>query len=186
MSRKVVRGQIAAFLDPAEIEILSGTFPHPPQVTPEGQWYIDQAFGPTGVGTGALIFIHLALPQQEKIIANKLLKWRQYTVRLLCYTRSVKKTSQEAGEDNDTFLDSLTARIQSDPNFGTAPTTDGQPGEIQPGMIFQAGLGGTEFGFDIRIETDVPRLLDAQQTEIFSTCDFECCEVMYTNPTTEP
>lgn len=176
MSRSVVRAQIAAFLDPSEIEVLATTYAYAPKVTVEGQWYTGQAFGGVGTGSGAIIYIHLATPQREKIIADKLLKWREYTVRLLCFFRSVEREAEVAGEINDTFLDSLVARMQSDPNFGTAPV--GQ--EIIPGMIFQAGLGGTDGGEDIKVESDVPRAIDDQQTEIFSTVDFDCCEVMYT------
>lgn len=181
MSRATVRQQITAFLDPGEIDFLGQTIPYAPQVTAEGQWYSGQATTTPSNGSGALIFVHLAVPQQEKLIGLKGLKWRQYTVRLLCYFRSVNQQAEVAGADNDTFLDALTARIQSDPNFGTAPSAQGT--DITPGMIFQAGLGGENLGsdFDIRVESDVPRLLDAQQTEIFSTCDFECCEVLYTN-----
>jgi hypothetical protein len=132
MGRAAVRAAIAAYLDPSNSNItgLGAVFAHPARFTPEGDFYANED---PGTSDGAVIFLHLEHVSAKRIElkgASAGGKQRKYTLALDCFIRSSASTTQECGAFADTFLDSLTARIEADKNAG-APSVIFQWGEAE-------------------------------------------------------
>jgi hypothetical protein len=170
LSRVTVRQAVTGWLTPQTVTGLAKIEGWPSKVTNEG----DFDLGAAGNGSGAVVFVHLE-HQNEKRIAlggpNSGLKWRGYTVVLLCIFRGNDPMSEVVGQANDAFLDSLVARIQADRKLGT---------ENLGAPIFQAGEGGDTGGPDIEVDGALPRPMRAGVTQVFSTVRFQVAEVLQT------
>ncbi len=168
MSRTTIRAAITAFLAPPNVAGLQTVIAHPAKVTTEGQFFVNEAFG---TGTGAIAFVYLDNSVERRIALGGMSsgrKWRQYTAHLLLFLRSTKPQAEDVGADNDSLVDALIARMESDRTFGA------------PGVIFQAGEGGEHGGDDIRVRTGLPVDIQGGMTQVFSTVTFEVCEILAT------
>lgn len=173
MTRATSRQYVFDWLDPNQgsgIPFLSTVQQHPPKVNDEGLFVMQQ-----GLGTGAIIFLAIGPGQQEHRIAiggaHSGRKWRSYPFKLLCFLRSVKPQSEAVGEDNDTFLDGLVARIEADRTLGTYGL---------PNPIFQAGEGEDTGGDDIIVNSDLPQLMGGQLTQVFTSVELTVVETLDT------
>lgn len=181
MSRAVVRAQIAQYLAPegvpVPIEFCAEVIAHPPKVTTESRFDLQQ-----WAGSGGLIFVFLPYQSEKRIAvggAHDGRKWRKYSCELICVFRSNKPKAEDLGADFDAFLDSLVLRIQADRNFGTG--SGSETGELTPGCIFQAGEGDEVFGGeDIQITTQLPHTMRSGITEVIARVAVTVIEILNT------
>ena len=93
-----------------------------------------------------------------------------YTFILDCYLRSTHQKSEDAGFDNEAFLDSLVTAIRADRNAGA------------PSIIFQWGEGanGAAGGPDIDITSYYPRQINgkAAATQVTSVVRVSVVEII--------
>lgn len=163
MSRATVRAAVADYLQGAGISLLGSVFQHPMKVTPEGEFVLNET---PGTATGAVIYVHLEDQFERRLGAGAPLgsgaaglKLRQYKVNLICVLRSDKPDAQDVGDDNDTFLDSLVAAIETSRTAGS------------PSTVFQWGEGDTFGAPDIDIHAGMARVLRLQMSQVYSTVE---------------
>lgn len=186
MSRTAVRSAIATYLlngginGTGQIQYLTQVFAHPPKLTQQGDFV--QGEDP-GLGTGAVIYIHLRESAQRRISGGPAArpptlgdpnpstpasKSKLYELGLICVLRSQKRTTQEAGADNDLFLDTLEEWILRD------RTADSN------GVIFQWGEGDQFGATDVHVKAGMPRAMKTGTTQVFSTIDITVMEILHT------
>jgi hypothetical protein len=170
MSRATVRAQIASYLTGAGVSFLNSVKPFPAKFTPEMEFY--QGEDP-GHSSGAICYIYFAGQREARIAlggAHNGRKAVEYEVVLDCFMRSMHKKSEDAGTDNETFLDALTTAIRADRNAGNA------------NIIFQWGEGNVNGGTDISITSYYPRLLNGagSATQTYSTVRLTVVEILNT------
>ena len=158
MSKTQVREAVAYFLDPNQsgISYLGSVYQALPKVANEQDLYNLQ---PAGTGVGAVVYCFIE-DQEERRIADagpNGQKMRVYTLGLLCILKSDLETSQEGQVAFDTFIDSLTARIQSDRTAGTGASSTGP--YAGTGYVFQWGEGDSKGAPDLRFAYPVPKTL---------------------------
>ncbi len=164
MPRATVRAAITEYLQSSSIPFLGSVFPHPPKVTPEGEFDIGKF---PGKGSGAVIYVYLQEQSEERVREIGLQlhgKMRTYKATLICFLRSIKPKAEQADADNDTFLDGLVLAIQENRTPGT-------------GAVFQWGEGDTVGGVDIVIHSELPSTIRLQLTQIFSTVEVTVIEM---------
>jgi hypothetical protein len=147
MSRATVRAAITDYLANAGIENLSTVKPFPAKFTSEAEFYDGED---PGHSSGAIIYIFFENQTENRVAlggAHDGRKVIEYTVALDCFMRSNHKRSEDAGLDNETFLDSLEAAIRADRNAGA------------PGVIFQWGEGTFPGSADLTTLSYYPKLL---------------------------
>jgi hypothetical protein len=182
MSRVSTINAIAAYLQqPTQysgaIPALSNVFMYPPKITQEQQWFNNL---PSGIATGAVIYIALRRQNEERIAlggAHGGRKWRQYECFLACFLRYTGPTSEQACADADAFIDGLLEWIEADRTLGTGPAVGG---ETLPGMIFQAGEGGIHGGPDLETEVFMPSLVNDELTQLYFSVTMAVCEILDT------
>ena len=173
--RVTVRRQITEWIAPYPpvVDLLNAVIPYPPKVTLSSEFDLG-----TNNGSGVIAYIHLD-NQHEKRIAfggpHNGRKWRTYDCVMLCILRSAKDQAEDAGYDNDVFLDSLADRIHADRNFGTSASPN-----IPVGAIFQAAEGSDVGGDDLEVNVGLPHTTRNQLIEIISTVKFQVCQVLAT------
>lgn len=185
-SRQFVRQAIADYLtkgiDQGSIEFLSTVYQHAPKLANENDFYSAQI---PGTGSGAVIFIFIGPTTRQRTspgarAANNTYggwKWIEYQIGLMCYLRSVKPEAEEAGQDNDAFLDSLIDWIQADRNLGTAPETVLTGAAVPLGAIFQAGEGGLTPGqTDLTVHSLLPKVNKMATLTTFTSVDMKVCQ----------
>ncbi|MDE2106429.1 MAG: hypothetical protein KGL39_54945 [Patescibacteria group bacterium] len=172
MGRKTVRTAIQTYLQTAAtaktLLNVSKIYAHPPKLTPSGTFYAGQD---PGHGTGCVIYLHLKRQNESRIAIGgptNGMKARPYVLTMLCFLRSKKIDTQDVGDDNDEFLDSLTALIEADRSAGA------------PATIFQWGEGHNLFGVDIDVKAGMPRPLRSGNSQVFSTVDVVVYEILNT------
>ena len=156
VSRTTVRSAIQTYLQGKSqsgngaISSLSTVYGFPPKLTKEGDFFADDD---PGTQSGAVIYLYIEHEVRKGIelrgapAGGKLV---DYTFILNCYFRSMKQKAEDAGADNETFLDSLVTAIELDKTAGA------------PGVIFHWGEGsGTWRGPDIEITSYYPRPLSS-------------------------
>lgn len=170
MPRATVRAAIEAYFTAGigTIPSLSTVFAHPPKITSEGDFYQGES---PGIEDGAVIYLHLG-PHDERRIAiagaNGGRKARVYPLVLICYLRHKGPDSQDAGAANDAFIDGVTAWIQANRTANSA------------GVIFQWGEGDQTGGVDLRVEAAMPKPIRQQASQVFTTIDVTCLEILDT------
>ncbi len=168
MSRKTIRAAVGDYLSNANVTNLTKVFPQPPKFTSGGTFFEGQD---PGHGSGAVIYLHLREQSERRIALGGIKsgnKLRPYMLGLICVFRSKKKDTQEVGDDNDDFLDSLVAAIENDRNAGN------------PNAVFQWGEGDTLYGIDIRVSAEMPRPIRMQMTQVFSVVEVTVLEMLNT------
>lgn len=158
MPRAEVRAAIQTYLSGAKVPLLGNVYQHPPKYTPEGEFVLT---GYAGIGSGAVIFIHLQEQSEEREAVGGPTsgkKRRTYQVELLCVLREKSPSTQVAGQHNDQFLDGLTAAIEANRTAGTGVG----------GAVWQWGEGDTEGGMDIHVEAGFPRPIRQQTSQVYS------------------
>jgi len=159
MSRAAVRSSIVTYLTNYGVTNLSNVFGFPAKFTPEMEFFSGED---PGHSSGAVIFIYFAGQRETRIALGGLHNGRksvEYEVVLDCFMRSTQPKAEDAGSDNEAFLDSLITAIRADRQAGTA----GNP-------IFQWGEGTINGGPDIEVISYYPRTLSGaiSATQIYS------------------
>lgn len=150
-SRVAVTNAIQTYLSGAGVTYLSNVYAYPAKFTPEGEFFTGED---PGTESGAMIFMRLASQHDVRMSLQGLPpggKMTYYKLDLTILFRSSKPESQDAGADNDLFLDSLLEAIRASK---TAGTTDG--------TVWQWGEGSTRGGQDLELEVFYPRALQAR------------------------
>ena len=150
-SRVAVTNAIQTYLAGAGVTYLADIYPYPAKFTPEGEFFSGED---PGTDSGAMIFMRLSTQHDVRMSLQGLPpggKMVYYKLELTNLFRSTKPESQDAGADNDTFLDSLLTTIRASK---TAGTTDG--------TVWQWGEGSTRGGNDLNLEVFYPRPLGAR------------------------
>lgn len=149
MPKSEVRQAIASFLDPnvsgVPITYLSSVYQALPKVANEADLF---ALQPAGPGFGAVIYVFIAKQSEIRRSFPAVFgeKQRTYNVGLLCIFKSDASASTDGQVAFDQFIDSLTARIQSDPFAGA------------PGTILSFGQGDmTQGSSDLDFDFPVPK-----------------------------
>jgi hypothetical protein len=159
MSRATVRAAVTDYLSNAGITHLNSVKPFPAKYTGEMEFFDEDE---PGVASGALIFLYIQSERESRIAlggAHDGRKLVEYTLVLDCFMRSQKKKSEEAGADNEAFLDSLLAAIRADRQAG------------HPEAILQWGEGVFPGSADLEVESYYPKLLNGgiSATQTYST-----------------
>jgi hypothetical protein len=152
MSRTAVRAQVATYLSGAGVTFLNTVKPFPAKFTSEMEFF--QGEDP-GHSSGAIVYLYIASQKESRIAlggAHNGRKAMEYEFVLDCFMRSMHRKSEDAGADNDTFLDSLVTAIRADRNAGN------------PSLIFQWGEGNFPGGVDIDITSYYPRTINGSST----------------------
>jgi hypothetical protein len=147
MSRATVRAAITSYLSNAGITHLSSVKPFPAKFTSEMEFYEGED---PGHSAGAIIYIFFENQTEHRIALGGDHDGRkaiEYTIALDCFMRSTQRKSEDAGADNEAFLDSLEAAIRADRNAGA------------PGVIFQWGEGSFPGSADLTTVSYYPKLL---------------------------
>jgi hypothetical protein len=158
MSRATVRAAITDYLLNYGVTNLSNVYPFPAKLTPEGEFF--QGEDP-GHQSGAVIFLYLENQRESRIALGGPHDGRkqvEYQFILESYLRSTKKKSEDAGADNEAFLDSLVTAIRADRTAG------------HPGVVFSWGEGTINGGPDIEITSYYPKQINgsAAATQVYS------------------
>lgn len=151
MGKSAMRTAVANFLDPAygsNITYLSKVYQALPKVADEADLFDLQ---PPGAGVGAVLYVFIEGHEERRVSVPAVYgtKLRAYTVGLLVIFKSDLPDTLSGQVAFDELIDSLTARIQSDPNAG------------DPGTVWQWGQGqGQRFDDpDLRFDYPVPKTL---------------------------
>lgn len=150
------------------IEYLSTVFPIPPKLTDNGDFTTGQDPGHSG---GAVLYINLYEHNERRIAlggAHRGVKARPYIVELLCFFRWQGRYSQDAGAQNDVFLDGLTGWIEADRTADSG------------GVIFQWGEGDFHQPPDIKVRSYMPKTMRQQLTQVFTTVEVLTLELLQT------
>ena len=170
MSRTTVRAAIASYLESANITFLSSVKPFPAKFTPEMEFFEGED---PGIQSGAIIYLFIGRESERRIALggpHDGKKAVEYSFTLDCFFRSMKRKTEDVGEDNETFLDSLITAIRADRQAGA------------PGVIFQWGEGVNGGGADIDVTSYYPRSLNgtASATQVFSSVRVSVVEILNT------
>ena len=169
MSRSTVRAALVSYLQNAGITNLSTVYGFPPKLTKEGEFFDGQD---PGHASGVVIYLWFEAQHEQRFAlggAHSGKKGVNYSLVMDCYLRSTHKKSQDAGDDNDNFLDSLVSAIRADRNAGA------------PGLVFQWGEGQfPNEGVDIDIASFYPRILNGAgtATQIYSSVRVNVTEIV--------
>lgn len=171
MPKTQVRQAVASFLDPnlgSNITYLGNVYQALPKVANEEDLYNLQ---PPGQGVGAVIYCFIENQREHRIAdggAHSGKKFRIYGLGLLCILKSDLTDSLAGEEAFDAFIDSLTARIQSDRNAGA------------PSVVFQWGEGTDRGGDDLRFDYPIPKTLKGGVQLFQAVGRVTVCEVLTT------
>lgn len=170
MSRATVREAVASYLEGAGITNLTTVKRFPAKFTSEQEFYPDDD---PGHNSGAVIFLYFASQKETRIAlggAHDGRKAREYEIHIDCYLRSNHRKAEDAGTDNEAFIDSLVLAIEADRNAGN------------PSVIFQWGEGSFPGSADIEVDVDYPRLLNGagSVTQIYSSVRVSVIEILNT------
>lgn len=169
MSRATVRSAIVNYLNGASITNLSTVKPFPAKFTPEMEFFAGED---PGHSSGVICYIYFAGQRETRMELNGPTSGQkaiEYEVVLDCFLRSTHQKSEDAGSDNEAFLDSLVAAIRAN---RTANSN---------GVIFQWGEGGfPSGGNDIEVVSYYPRLLTGtgSVTQIYSSIRLAVVELV--------
>lgn len=164
-SRVALTNAIATYLNGAGVESLANVYPYPAKFTPEGDFYAGED---PGTQSGAMIFMRIESQREKRIELRGATgggKMIFYSLALTILFRSSKKKSQDAGLDNDSFLDALLDAIRASKTAGT-----------DDGTVFQWGEGGENGGDDMQLDVFYPRPIDNQITQVNSKLIVQCLQ----------
>ena len=138
--------------NPDTFDVQSVNIPHlslvygfPAKFTPEGDLYPQDD---PGVQSGAILYVYMGRSSDNRVAFGGRhggRKWVPYEITLRCLFFSQKALSQDAGYDNEAFLDGLVATIRADRNAG------------EPSVVFELGEGGVNGGPDIEVTSYYPQ-----------------------------
>lgn len=171
MSRASVRETITTYLEAkgadGTIPFLVNVFGFPAKVTSEQELYPSDP----GIQVGANIFVYLPTNRRRHISlqgphggSNEFF----FEVMLRCFMLSQQPLSQDAGADNEAFLDGVVAAIMADRNAGNAAE------------VFQWGMGTVTGGDDIEVTSYYPQSVAGLQgaTLTLSDCRVQALEIV--------
>lgn len=173
MSRTSIRTNVANYLSNYGITNLSMVKPFPAKFNPEMEFLVGED---PGHDSGAVCYIYIASQREARNAlggAHSGEKVVEYEVVLDCFLRSKHRKAEDAGADNEAFLDSLVSAIRADRTAGTI-------GNANP--IFQWGEGSINGGEDIEIVSYYPRLMSGSIaiTQIYSSVRVKVLEIPQT------
>ena len=177
MSRATVRETVTAYLltkrpipdGDGTIPFLVNVFGFPAKVTSEQELYLQDP----GIQVGANIFCYLPTNRDRRVAlggAHGGRKMVVFEVMLRCFMLSQQPKSQDAGADNESFLDGLVTAIRQDRNAGN------------PSQVFEWGEGVLTGGDDIEVTSYYPQSVDGLQgaTLTLSDCRVTALEILAT------
>jgi hypothetical protein len=154
MSRATVRTAIQNYLQNANVTYLSQVKPFPAKFTPEMEFY--EGEDPMH-RNGVVMYLFFEKSSERRIAFGGATNGRkevEHSVILDCIFRSANPQSEDAGAENELFLDSLVQSIRANRNAGS------------PSVIFQWGEGSLNGGADIDITSYYPQSLRAAQSAV--------------------
>ena len=168
MSRASIRAAVGDYLSNAGVTNLSKVYTQPPKFTDAGEFFSGQD---PGHASGAVIYLHIPNQNENRQAiggATSGQKQRVYTIGLVCIFRSKKPNTQDVGDDNDAFLDSLVDAIEANRNAGN------------PNVVWQWGEGEELYGVDIKVQAEMPRPMRLQMSQVFSVVQVTVVEQLST------
>jgi hypothetical protein len=173
VSRATVRQQVLEYLQNANVTHLSTIKPFPAKFTPEMEFYAGED---PGHSSGAIMYLYIESEAEHRIAfggSHNGRKAVEYSMVLDCFLRSTQRKAEDAGYDNESFLDSLITAIRADRTAGT---------EGKPFPIFQWGEGTMPGASDITVTSYYPRQLSggASVTQIYSSVRVTVVEILDT------
>lgn len=173
-----VSNAIAQFLDPSVsgIDNYGVIYQALPKIANEADIFTNTY---PGAGVGATLYMFFIDQKETRIAlggAHNGRKFRTYTLAINIIFKSDLDDTVSGQLLYNTFIDQLTARIQSDRTAGTAPSLQ------YGGVVFQWGEGGgpTAGGPDIELTHYVPRTQHGGVTIFQSLLHVSVCEIMDT------
>lgn len=179
MTQALVRAQIVDYLS-ANASTASGgddTIPFlnvvsgfPPKITPEGAIMGANFPSIAGIASGAVIFLYIRRSQDRQIefrgTTDPNGKFVYYDLDLICVFYSEHAESEQAGEDNEAFVDGLKQAIRNSKNCGGS------------GPVFSWGQGDQTGTRDISVESDLPQQIQERfgKTMVRSICSVTVLE----------
>lgn len=153
MSRSSVRAAVVNYLQNAGLPgVGSGNVkPFPAKITPEGDFYQNED---PGHMQGVIIFTHIERQHEKRIELRGATgggKEVTYEFAFTIFFRSSQPKSEDAGKDNETFLDAFISAVRASKTAGTSD-----------GTVWQWGEGQMNGGTDVQIESDYPRSLNGK------------------------
>lgn len=162
MSRATVRETITTYLEAkgadGTIPFLVNVFGFPAKVTSEQELYPQDP----GIQVGANIFVYLPTNRDRRVAlggAHGGRKVVEFEVMLRCFMLSQQPLSQDAGADNEAFLDGLDTAIRADRNAGNAS------------QVFQWAEGTTTGGQDLEVTSYFPQSVNGLQGATLTLSD---------------
>lgn len=170
MPRTEIRSAVTDYLTDGvgTVPSLSTVYGHPPKLVNETDFYSAEL---PGTSTGAIIFIYLGPHDSQRVAVggpHSGKKFRTYPLGLMCYLLSMKTEAQDAGVDNDAFLDGLQAWIEADRTADSA------------GVVFEWGEGGENRSPDILTHSMLPRIRNGGAVTIFTSVEVTVRELATT------
>ena len=168
MGRADVLQAVAQFINGAGIQHLGKLFPYAPKITTEAAFFSQSV---PGDPMGAIIYTFFPRQSEHRIALGgptSGAKMVRYELLMMVLFRTRTETAEEAGAENDAFLDSLAAAIRANRTTGNSQ------------VVFQWGEGDDIYGEDIKIESSVPRELRLGVTQIYSTVEVVVLEQVTT------
>ena len=171
-----VSNAIAQFLDPsvAGVDNFGTLYQAVPKVPNEADLFTNTF---PGAGIGGTIYFFFTDQKETRIAfggAHNGRKFRVYTLAMLVIFKSDLETTVDGQIAYNTFVDQLTARIQSDRTAGTATSAQ------YNGVIFQWAEGEINGGDDLQITHYVPRTVDGGVTLFQSLIHVDVAEILQT------
>ncbi len=166
MGRKFVRNAVAAWMAPPAIAGLGTTYTGMERWMPGADFYHQMA---AGTPSGAICFPYITDQHRTRITLQGAPpggKMAYYSVDLVVRFASNQSVVHLAQDDHDALIDAIVVRLESDKLIGTAG---------QPEQVFMAAEGNAVDGADVRVRSDLPKLVN-NQVAIWSVVNFEVLE----------
>jgi hypothetical protein len=168
--RAAIATYVQAGIDTATITGLATFFPHPPKITPEGDFVV--ASEDPGNSMGTVVYLYLGPVKHKRLGTGgptSGIKAALYPATFICFTRSASDKSQDCGAANDAFIDSMRAYIEANRTADSA------------GVVWQWGEGEAFGQEDIEEDFTMPRRLRGKLglTQVWGTLTVKAWQQYY-------
>jgi hypothetical protein len=166
MGRKFVRNAVAQWFAPPAVAGLGTTYTGAERWMPGTDFFHSM---PAGTASGAICFPYITDQHRTRVTLQGAPpggKMAYYTVDLVVRFASNQSVVHLAQDDHDELIDAIVVRLESDKQLGTA---------TQPEQLFMAAEGNTTEAADVRVRSDLPKLVN-NQVAIWSVVTFEALE----------
>ena len=179
MTHAAVRAQIVSYLETNAstasggnntIPFLNVVYGFPPKFTPEGQIMGNSLPDTWGINSGSIIYLYFPSSTERQIefrgTTDPNGKFVYYDLHLICVMFSEHAESEDAGADNETFIDGLRQAVRNSKNAGGT------------GAVFSWGQGNQTGSNDINITMDLPQQMNGRfgRTYVYSLAKIQVLE----------